>query len=347
LLQVRVTSLPQVPFEDDERRVAFYQGFVEAVRGVPGVESVSAASSVPFGLTLVFPYRVEGETRYGDAPDAAYSAVSPGFFREMRIPVLAGREFDERDRAGAVTVAVINDAMRRRHFANSEAVGRRITVNYRGNDMTVEIVGVVGDAKQWELRDEAMPEVYVPYLQYPWLDTALLVRAKGDPAQLIPAVQRAIRAVDTTQTGAWATTFDRLIADRTARPRFLAALLGSFAALALALAAIGVFGVMSYTVAQRTREIGIRIALGAQRSSVTRLVVGRAMALVLAGVVPGFAFAYGLARLMQTLLFGVSALDPSVIAATAATLGVVALVACLIPARRAAAVDPMTALRQE
>jgi putative ABC transport system permease protein len=265
----------------------------------------------------------------------------------MKIPVLAGRELDERDGRGAVPVAVVNDALRRRHFADSDAVGRRLTVNYRGTDLTVEIVGVVGDVRQWSIGDEAIPEIYVSYLQYPWLDTGLLVRTKGDPLQAVPAVQRAIRSVDPAQTGTGMQTFDRVMADRTARPRFLAVMLASFAALALALAAIGVFGVMSYTVAQRTREIGIRIALGAQRSSVTRMVVGRAMGLVAAGLVPGLACAYAATRLMETLLFGVSALDPGDLAATAAVLCAVAHVACLIPARRAAAVDPMTALRQE
>src|SRR5262249_22506582 len=153
-------------------------------------------------------------------------------------------------------------------------------------------------------------------LQYPWLDTALLIRTKGDPLQSVPAVQRAIRSVDSAQTGTGIQTYDQILADRTARPRFLAVLLASFAALALALAAIGVFGVMSYTVAQRTREIGIRIALGAQRSSVTRMVVARAMVLVVAGLLPGLACAYGLTRLMESLLYGVSALDPGVLGVT-------------------------------
>jgi predicted permease len=346
LVAVRVASL-QIRFEDDDQRSTLYQRFVEAVREVPGVEGAWTSANVPFQFTLNFPYRIDGESQFGDAPDTAYNPVSPGYFREMRLPIREGREFDERDRAGSAPVAVINEAMRRRHFAGVDAVGRRITLNYRGDAVSYEIVGVAGDVKQYEIGEQPTPQLYVPMLQYPWLDTALLVRAKGDPAQIVPAVQKAIRSIDASQTGTWVTTFDQIVTDKTARPRFLTMLLGGFAALALLLAAIGVFGVVSYTVAQRRREIGIRIALGADGSSVTRMVVARGMALVLVGIAPGLACAYALARFMETLLFGVSGLDPTVLAGTAALLCVVALLACLIPARRAAAVDPMTALRQE
>lgn len=347
LVAVRIATTPQIPFEDDVRRIAFYDTMLEAVRAVPGVESVAASASVPLGRTLVFPYRLEGETQFGDAPDAAYSAVSAGFFRQMRIPLLAGREFDERDRAGGAQVAVISDAMRRRHFEGTDPIGKRLTVNYRGDALTFEVVGVAGDVKQWEIVEDAMPEIYVPQAQFPWLDATFMVRTKGDPASVIPAVQGAIRSVDRQQAGIGATTLDRMVADTTARPRFLTVLLGSFAALALLLAAIGIFGVMSYTVAQRTREIGIRMALGAQRGAVVRMIVGRAMLLVAAGIVPGLVCAYLLAQLMSALLFGVGALDPIVLVTTPIVLGFVALLACLLPARSAAAVDPITALRQE
>jgi predicted permease len=346
LVALRVASR-QIRFEDDVERSALYQRFADAAREVPGVESVWTSANVPFQFTLNFPYRIDGESQFGDAPDTAYNPVSAGYFRDMKLPIREGREFDERDRAGSAPVAVINEAMRRRHFAGVDAVGKRITLNYRGDPITYEIVGVAGDVKQIEIGEQSMPQVYVPMLQYPWLDTALVVRAKADPALIVPAVQRAIRSVDSTQMGTNVMTFDEIVAERTARPRFLTMLLGGFATLALVLAAVGVFGVVSYTVAQRRREIGIRIALGADRSSVTRLVVSRGMALVLVGIFPGIVCAYGLARLMETLLYGVSSLDPTVLVATAALLCGVALLACLIPARRAASVDPMTALRQE
>jgi predicted permease len=346
LVAIRVAS-GQIRFDDDVERSALYQRFVEAVRAVPGVESAWTSANVPFQFTLNFPYRIDGESQFGDAPDTAYNPVSAGYFRAMKLPIREGREFDERDRVGSAPVAVINDAMRRRHFAGVDVIGKRITLNYRGDAITYEIVGVAGDVKQIEIGEQPMPQVYVPMPQYPWLDTALLVRAKGDPAQIVSAVQRAIRSVDATQMGTNVMTFDEIVAERTARPRFLTMLLGGFATLALLLAAVGVFGVVSYTVAQRRREIGIRIALGADRSSVTRLVVTRGMALVLVGIVPGIACAYGLAQLMETLLYGVSSLDPIVLAGTSTLLCAVALLACLIPARRAASVDPMTALRQE
>ncbi len=346
LAVVRI-SAPSLGPDQDAERVALYGRIAEAVRNVPGVATVSSSASVPLGFTLVFPYRIEGETQFGDSPDATYSPVSPGYFRELKIPLLAGREFAETDRMGGAKVAVINDAMRRRHFAGADPIGRQLTLNYKGEEVTFDVVGVCGDLKQWDIAEQPIPEVFVSDLQFPWFNTALMVRTKGDPASVIPAVQSAIRSVDRLQAGTGATTLDRMVADGTARSRFLTILLGSFAALALLLAAIGIFGVMSYTVAQRTREIGIRMALGAQRATVVRMIVVRAMLLVAAGVVPGLVCAYALARLMGALLFGVEALDPIVLATTPAVLAFVALLACLLPARSAAAVDPITALRQE
>ncbi len=244
LVSVQVTSLPAIPFDDDPKRIALYERMLEAVRSVPGVESASAGASVPLGFTLMFPYRVDGVSEFGDSPDACYNAVTPGYFRQMGIPLREGREFDDHDRIGGAPVAIISEAMQRRQFPGASAVGQRITVNYRGDAVTFDVVGVASDVKQWAIGESSIPEVYVSELQYPWLSTALFVRTTASPASVIPGIQKAIRSVDPLQSGANARTFAAMVAENTARPRFFTVMLGSFAALALGLAAIGVFGVM-------------------------------------------------------------------------------------------------------
>ncbi len=283
----------------------------------------------------------------GDEPEALYSAISPNYFRTMSIPLRAGREFTETDKRDAPPVVIINERMARRYFADAAPVGRRMTIKMLEEPVEHEIVGVAADAKQMKLADETRIEMYVPYLQRPWLTTDLVIRAKGDATSLIVPVQRAVREVDRDLPAANIRTMEQLFAESVAQPRFYTALLGLFAAIALLLAVIGIFGVISYAVTQRTHEIGVRIALGARKRDVLRLVVGQGMTLVGLGILLGLGTAFAVTRFLLSLLYGVSAGDPFVFAGVSALLAAVALVACYIPARRAMKVDPVIALRYE
>jgi putative ABC transport system permease protein len=335
----------------DEQRAQLYQSTLEQIAQIPGVESAAASSGPPLaGFGLNFPFFVEGrEAAADDKQEAYYGSVSPGYFRTLGITLVAGREFTERDSKDAPPVAVINETMARRFFAGEEAVGRRIRIKHYMMDEPVshEVVGVARDTKQMSLGAEVGVEMYVPHLQYPWLSTQLVVRTKTDPAAVITAVRRAVSTVDKDQPVTNVKTMDEIFSESVAQPRFYALLLGVFAGVALLLAAVGIYGVMNYSVAQRTHEIGIRIALGARESDVLKLVVGQGMALTAAGIALGLGAAFALTRVMSSLLYGVSATDPVTFVAISLALATVAFLACYIPARRATRVDPMEALRYE
>jgi putative ABC transport system permease protein len=237
--------------------------------------------------------------------------------------------------------------MRRLYFAGEDPVGKRVTVNYLNSPLPLEVVGVVRDIKQESLAEPTKAQIYVSYIQVPWFSTSLVVRAKGDTGAVLASVERAVREGDPAQTATGAKTMEQALYDSAAPPRFYSLLLGTFAALALLLASIGIYGVLSYAVAQRTQEIGIRMALGARGGDVLRMVIGQGMTLTLLGVGVGLPGALLLTRVMRGLLFGVSATDPLTFAGVALVLALAALVACLIPARRATKVDPMVALRYE
>jgi putative ABC transport system permease protein len=260
---------------------------------------------------------------------------------------LAGRSFTDQERFGATQVAVINDTMRRRFFPGEDPIGKRLVVSFLSTKLTVEIVGVVSDIKQEALSAPANAQIYLSYLQVPWFSTALLVRTEVDPSTLVAPIERALRSIDPAQSGTGAKTMEQLLTDSVAQPRFYSLLLGSFAGLALVLAMVGVYGVISYSVAQRTHELGIRIALGARAQHVLILVMGQAMMLVVLGAVIGLGTAFALTRLLTKFLFDVNASDPMTFGAVALLLALVALIACYIPARRATKVDPLVAIRYE
>ena len=305
------------------------------------------SSSLPLDWVLNFSYSVEGRAaRPGDEPQSDYFSVSPNYFEVMRIPVVRGRGFDERDAEGAPAVALINETMARRIFPGEDPLGKRVTIAYMEQRVTLEVVGVVADTKQWTERATNL-QIYDCYLQRPWLSSSFVVRTEGDPAALAVAAQSAVREVDASRAAANVKPMETLLSESVAQPRFYAQLLTGFACVALLLAAVGVYGVMSYTVTQRTHEIGIRMALGARGGDVVKMVVGQGMALALAGVAVGLAAAFALTRVMSSLLYGVSATDPLTFALIALLITTVALLACLIPARRATKVDPMIALRYE
>lgn len=346
-LVVVPVSASMTKYAQEQSRAAYFERLATQVSAVEGVRSVTKASSPPLMFTMSFPFAVEGRANTNEVPQAWFSAVSPNYFREMGIGVLEGREFTEHDREGAQTLVVISEALRRRYFAGEDPVGKRLTINYLNAPLTAEVVGVVGDIKQESLGAQANAQIYVSDLQLPWFSTALVIRTDTDPNPLIPSIARALRSADPTQTGSGAKTMQQLLYDSAAMPRFYGLLLGVFAALALLLASVGIYGVISYAVAQRTHEIGVRMALGARRADVFKLVVGEGMMLVLTGLFVGSCAAFALTRVLKGLLYEVGATDPATFAGVAALLVVVALMACLIPAQRAAKVDPMVALRHE
>ena len=338
---------PMPKYADPQLRAAFFERLAAQVQTVPGVQSVATSSTPPLMHTMFFPFAVEGKTNPNEVPQAWFSMVSPNYFELMHIAPLAGRSFTDHERIGATQVAVISDTMRRRFFAGEDPIGKRLVVNFLNTPLTVEIIGVVRDVKQESLGAPANAHIYLSYLQVPWFSTALLVRTRVDPSTLAAPVERAIRSLDPAQSGSGAKTMDQLLADAVAKPRFYSLLLGSFAVLALVLAIVGIYGVISYAVAQRTRELGIRIALGAQGKHVLILVMGQAMKLVVLGTIIGLGAAFALTRLLKKFLFDVNASDPMTFGAVALLLALVALIACYIPARRATKVDPLVALRYE
>jgi putative ABC transport system permease protein len=272
--------------------------------------------------------------------------VSPGYLQALGIPLLSGRPFDEQDKADAPPVVIVNETFARHYWPNGEAVGKRIRTGDEKNPWRT-VVGVVADVKQYGLDTPSTLQLYLPHQQSPSQQMVLVVRTKGDPLSQVAAVRNEVWAVDKDQPVYNIRTMEQLMSKSVAQRRFNMLLLGIFAAVAMALAAIGLYGVMAYAVTQRTHEIGIRMALGAQARDVLKMVVGQGMILTLAGVGIGLVAAFALTRVISSLLFGVSATDPVTFGSIALLLTVVAFLACYIPARKAAKVDPMVALRYE
>jgi putative ABC transport system permease protein len=347
LFSISLQTRTKFPIEGgDELRARFVREVFDQVSQTPGVES-AVVTSVGIFPVLHFGFNIEGRPLAADA-DALYETISPNYFRALRAGMVAGREFDERDDTRSPAVAIINETLARRYFAGEDPLGKRLSVVVGRRRAALEIIGVAADMKQGELGAPVIPQIYAPYLQRPWFSSAVVVRAAhNDLGAVKNDAQRAIWAVDRDQASTRIQTAEEALNSSLAEPRLYAILLGVFAALALSLASVGIYGVMSYTVTERTREIGVRMALGAQAGNVLKLVIGRGMALALIGVTIGSVAAVGLTRLMSGLLFGVSPTDPLTFVVIALLLCVVALLACYIPARRAAKVDPMVALRWE
>src|SRR6266545_761614 len=320
----------------------FFQQTLERVRTLPGVEAAATVNPLPLsGAHASSGFSIEGRPSPTDQTfNAGVRIISPGFLKTFRVPLVNGRLLAESDAANATPIVVINESLARNYFANEDPLGKRITL-----DATRVIVGVVGDVKHSALDEEAKPEIYGPMAQSPTPFMSLAVRASSDPMQMVAAVRGQVWAVDKDQPVSNIETMERLMAKSVAPRRFNLLLLGVFALVGLALAGVGLYGVISYTVTQRTREIGVRMAMGAQRGDVLRLFIGEGMKLAFIGALLGLGGALALTRLLKTLLFGVSATDPLTFIAIAALLIIVALLACWIPARRATKVNPMIALR--
>jgi putative ABC transport system permease protein len=339
-------------YETDEQQGQFIDRALERLRAVPGVESVGLISPLPMtGDNINTNFTIDNRSfeQTENVHRGERKIISPDLLRALGVPVLRGRSFTERDAAGAPTVFIVNETLARRFFPGQEAVGRVLSARDLGGIKTGEIVGVVADVKIERVSEEPTPAYYMSSLQKSNAEVSVVARARPglDPASLAPGLRAAVQEVDPDQPLGDVRTMKTLLADSMARERFSMTLLAVFAGVALVLAAVGIFGVMSYAVTQRTHEIGIRMALGAQGRDVLRLILRRGMALTLAGVCLGVAAALALTRLMGTMLYGVSASDPATFAGVTALLVAVALAACLIPARRATKVDPMEALRYE
>jgi len=341
-------------YDSDSARLQFFTQALDAVRAVPGVASAALTSQLPLSgdidsYGIVFQ---NASTNGGDEGAAWRYAVSPGYFATMGIPLRAGRLIDTHDLPGAPEAIVINESFAKRRFPGQAPIGQRVRMGPEIDDTSRSwdyVVGVVGDVKQASLAADEPDAFYVASGQWPWVDNvqSLVIRTRGEPAALIPLVKRAVWSVDKDQPITRVATMSELVSRSAAERRFALVVFEVFAAAALALSAIGLYGVLSGSVAERMREIGVRCALGATRAQILSLVVREGMGLTLIGVAIGLAGAAAATRALATLLFGVSRLDPATYAGVVVLLAGVSAVACWIPAWRAARVDPSITLRAE
>ncbi|MBI3423516.1 MAG: ABC transporter permease [Acidobacteria bacterium] len=340
-------ALPRERYPDAQKINAFYQDLTQRVSALPGVEQASAGNLIPLSGTVTSdPFAIEGrQLDFNHPPHAGWQLVAPNFFRTLGIPLLRGRDFTSQD---VNEVAIINQTMARKYWPHEDPLGKRLSLGLpRADNPWKTIIGIVADTPQRTLESAPGADWYLPLPTRTARTTRLFMRAAGDPAALIQAVRQQVWAVDKDQPIQAATTLRTFVVGSLAPRRFNTWLLGGFAALALLLAALGIYSVLSYAVTQRTREIGVRLALGAQAGDVVRLILKQGLALALLGIGLGLAGALAGTRVLQSLLFGVRTTDPLTYSAVAVVLLAVALLACVIPARRAARVDPLVALRCE
>jgi putative ABC transport system permease protein len=344
-------------FASPELNNAFYRQIIDKIGALPGVTAVSASTGMPIiGTYFGMPFNLAGQAvdDPSSRPGANFSMVTPEYFRTFGIRMMTGRTFTEQDVAGSVPVAVVNETFMKKYLSKVDPLTQRVVVEQLipgvtklGPPIEWRIVGVYHDSRIRGVRSEGFPEIDVPFWQSPWPEAGLAVRTFGDPAGMTKSITAVVHTVDPELPLDQVKTMDQLVHESLAGDRFSTVLFGSFAGLALLLAAIGIYGVMSFAVAQRTHEIGLRMALGAGPQQVLRLVLGEGMLLALIGLGVGLGGTYFVGRVMKTVLYQVNAIDPAGISAVAAVLLLSALLACYIPARRATQVDPMVALRDE
>lgn len=344
-------ATPRNRYPEGRQVADFYSQLMQRMAALPQVESVAAATSPPFSQNRMdIGYRVEGEPPLppGRSQAAWVRMVTPSYFSAARIPLIGGRAFDDRDTTDAPLVVIVNESFAKKHWPGANPLGKRIS--FGGDDGEPEwreVVGVAGNVRSFGLENEEPPAAYQPYFATPVRAVTLLVRSRSGASQIAPQLRSLIREMDREIPLAGVGTMEQRMAGSLAQRRFTMLLLGAFAMVALALAVVGIYGVMAYTVSQRTREMGIRMALGAARADVLSLIVGQGMRLALLGLVIGLAAALALARYISSQLYGVGAYDPTSFIAAPLVLLLAALAACWIPARRATRVDPLVALREE
>jgi len=350
VLTMRV-QIPAVRYDTPERSAGFFSDALTRIATLPGVQSTAGISFLPMaggGIGTSF-WRTDQPTPApGQAPSTDVRPVTPGFFHTMGIPLITGRDFTASDRRDSPAVAIVNETLARQYLADGGPIGKRIHVNAGSpNRLDYEVVGVVGDIKLAALNVDVRPTVYLPHTQLPMGVMTLVTRTEMNPLSLSNSIGAVIHAMDSELPLTDVRTMDDVVASTLARPRIVMALLLAFAIMALVLAAVGVYGVMAYSVGQRTQEIGVRMALGATPESVFELVLGQALRLVSVGVVAGLAVAAGLTRVLSTLLYETEPLDPPTFIVTAVLLTLVATLASYIPARRGTRIAPIEALRAE
>ncbi|HEV2246197.1 MAG TPA: FtsX-like permease family protein, partial [Terriglobia bacterium] len=342
-------SLTDARYPAPRQKSEFFSQVLRRVESLPGVRSAALADSLPLSPYQTFLMMPLNRLLPGAAPSSSTRVmisrlkVSPGYFYTLGIPVLKGRTFTDHDDEQALKVAVLNETLARHLWPTEDPIGKQLPLF--GNNLTV--VGVVGNTRHEGLSHDTQAEFYVPYLQSPDNSMQLAVRTAAEPDSIVSAVRAQVRNVDPDQPLYHVATLQQVLSESLAPRRFNLLLLGIFAAIALALATVGIYGVMAFSVTQRTHEIGIRMALGAERREVLSLIVRQGLRLTLVGVVLGVAGAWALTRFLANLLYGVKPTDPLTFVAVSLILIFVALAACYIPARRAAKVDPMVALRYE
>ena len=344
-------------FGNPEQINAFYRQLLDKVAAVPGITAASASTGMPIiGTNFGMPFNLAGQTvdDPSSRPGAGFNMVTPEYFRTFGIQMVQGRELTAQDQAGSFAVAVVNETFMKKYLSKVDPLTQRVVVEQLipgvtklGPPIEWQIVGVYRDVHNGGVRGDGFPEIDVPFWQSPWPQAGLAVRTFGDPAAMAKSITAVLRSVDPDLPMDQVKTMDQLVHESLANDRFSTALFASFAGVALLLAAIGIYGVMSFAVAQRTHEIGLRIALGAGPQQVLGLVLKEGMLLALVGLVVGLGGTYFVGRLMKTVLYQVNAIDPAAISAVTAVLLLSALLACYIPARRATQVDPMVALRDE
>jgi putative ABC transport system permease protein len=347
-MDVQLPNLPPSRYANVGEQTAFFQQLMDRIKALPGVEGAAAVVTLPLtgafeSTDLVIP----GQEALSSVqrPEADYTTVTPDFFRTLQIPLLKGRQFTTQDTKDSPGVIIIDDILARKVWPNEDPIGRRFTVGFEKTPR--EIVGVVGSIKQTTLDAEARPAMYMPHLQSPNNGMTVLVRASGDPLAIATAVREQVRTIDRDIPVTHIQSMVQVLGASVAQQRFSMLVVGLFAALALVLSTVGIYGVMAYSVSRRAHEIGVRMALGARTGQVLQLVLREGMTLTLIGIAIGLLGSFALTRLMATLLFGVSAKDPFTFVSVAILLAAVALLACYIPARRATKVDPLVALRYE
>jgi putative ABC transport system permease protein len=322
---------------------AFFERALAAAQALPGVETAALTSQPPIGASVVYSQRMRAEGEAGPEEPIYVTSASAGYFRALRIPLLRGRLFPPADSAAAEPVAVVSETAARMVFGSRDPLGRVVLVR----DEALRVIGVASDARHDGLDGPIRPQLFRPYLQWPTPDMTILVRSSGDPLALAAPLRRVVHSLDPNQPVFGMAALETLLSDSAAERRQRALLLGAFALVSLAIAAIGVYGIMAYSVERRRHEIGIRIGLGARRSDVLVMVLGEGILLASLGITTGFALAFALTRILAGFLFGIGARDITTFAAAGGALAAAALLASCVPAMRAMSVDPIRALRQE